>query len=47
MIPEGVILVLGSFERFWDVVTAANVLQHAQNGFIGTAVGRTPQCCNA
>lgn len=40
--PEGVTLVLGPFYGFWDVVTAANVFQHAQNGFIGTPVSRTP-----
>ena len=45
--PEGVILVLCSFERSWDVVTVANVLQHAQDGFIGTPMSRAPECCDA
>ena len=40
--PEGVTLVLGPLDGFWDVIPAANVLQHTQNGFIGTPVSRTP-----
>lgn len=45
--PEGVALVLGSFDGLWDVVTAANVLQHAQDSFVGTPMSRAPQRCNA
>lgn len=46
-VPERVILVLCSLDGFWDLVTAANVLQHAQHSLIGATMGWAPQGCNA
>ena len=41
--PERVVPVLRAFEKLRNVADIADLIQHVEHGFVGTAMGRAPQ----